>query len=143
MGEYLKTVVAAVLAVSMISMLFPKGGFGQFANLLTGIIVLAVIFAPLLNLDKKLLPDIDTIDVEELELASNSYLMEEFEKELAEKTAAELKKKTKVDFSVAVRASDEGETVEIHEVELWPYSQEYVNIVSEYLGVGEDRVTQK
>ncbi len=142
MGEYIKTVVSAVLAVGIISVLLPRGGFSEYVNLLSGIIVMAVIVSPIISVrDKKF--ELSHIDVEELEFSTNSYIMEEYEKELSKNIKEMLKAKTNIDFSVSVRADKKEDVIEIKEIEIAPYSAEYIALICDYSGIDEGRITQK
>ena len=142
MGQYLKTVVSAVLAVGIISVLLPRDSFSKYVNLLAGIIVMAVIISPIMSMrDKKI--EFGHIDVEELEFNTNSYIMEEYEKELAQNIKEMLKTKTNINFSVSVRAEKNDDTIEIKEIEISPYKPEYTALIRDYLGISEGRITQK
>ena len=142
LSEYLKTVVASVFAVGLISVLFPKDNFGKYTGILAGIIVMSILLLPLFNIGEKEL-DIENLDIETLEFNTNSYIMDEFEKELSENIKQKLKNDTDIDFSVTVYAEKEDEIIEINQIEIAPYSKEYALIVSEYLGVDEGRIVQK
>ena len=140
MGEYLKSVVSAVLAIGLLSVIFPKNSFGKYINLLTSIIVMAILLIPLFNMGDRL--DVD-FGASELEFSKNSYIMEEFEKELAKNIENELNIKTNLDFSVCVHAEKKEEVINVYEIEIFPFSKEYAKIVSDYLGIDEERITQK
>ncbi len=141
MKEYIKIVSSVVLSVGLLSMIVPKKRFGKYANMLTGITVVMVLLSPLLNISDSV--DFDDNNFEKLEFSTNSYLMEELEKELAQKTQKELKSKTNIDFSVVVLTERENETITIKSVEISPYTMEYVKIVSDYLDIEEGKITQK
>lgn len=140
MSEYLKTVVSVVIAVSLLSTILPQNSFGKYGNLLTSIIVMAVLCAPFINTRNNI--ELDFLPTQ-LEFSKNSYIMQEFEKELAKKIEGELENTTNLDFSVTVRAEKNEDIIEIKEIEISPFSNEYAAIVSEYLGIGEERITQK
>ena len=140
MSEYVKTVVSVVIAVSLLSVILPQNSFGKYGNLLTSIIVMAVLCAPFVNTRNNI--ELDFLPTQ-LEFSKNSYIMQEFEKELAKKIESELEGKTSLDFSVMVRAEKNEDIIEINEIEISPFSNEYARIVSEYTNVGEDRITQK
>ena len=142
MSEYLKTIVASVFAVGIISVLFSKDGFGKYVGVLSSIIVITIIASPIINNSQKNL-DFEALDIEELEFNTNSYIMEEFEKELSEKVSDKLKSATGIEFSVTVYANKTDEVVEIEKIEIAPYSKEYVTVISEYLEVDERRIVQK
>lgn len=140
MSEYLKTVVSVVIAVSLLSTILPQNSFGKYGNLLTSIIVMAVLCAPFMDTRNNI--ELDFLPTQ-LEFSKNSYIMQEFEKELAKKIEGELENTTSLDFSVTVRAEKNEDIIEIKEIEISPFSNEYAAIVSEYLGIGEERITQK
>lgn len=142
MSQYFKTVVSVVLAVSAMSFLFPKDSFGKYANLLSGLVVMAVILMPVIDMDEKIVT-LENIEVRKLETDSNRYLMDEFEKELSQRICSKLKEETGIDFSVVVYAEEDGGTVEIQEVEINPYKETYARMVSDYLGIEEDKITSK
>ncbi len=135
MSDYLKTVVTAVVAVSVITSLIPKDGFSKYINLLASIIVMAVVITPVF----KFTPQMAEFNPEELELQHADFVADEFEKNLAEKIKTELYARTGTDFVVEVQAT----TDEIKSVRISPYSREYAHIVEEFIGVGEDRVVLK
>lgn len=135
MTQYLKTVVTAVIAVSVITSLLPKDGFSKYINLLSSIIILAVLCIPILEFQ----PQITGFDVQELEIESNTYLQDEFARQLAEKIKAELKAKTNLNFQVEIYATTE----EIHEIKIGPFSPEYAKIVADYVGIEEGKVREK
>lgn len=140
MSEYIKTIVSVVIAVSLLSTILPQNSFGKYGNLLTSIIIMAVLCSPFLNTRNNIKSDFLPT---QLEFNKNSYIMQEFEKELAKKIEDELKSKTNLDFSATVRAEKNEDIIEIKEIEISPFSDEYVHIVSEYTGIGEERITQK
>ncbi len=141
MGEYLKTILTAVFCVGLISILYPKDTISKYIGILSGIIVMTVLVLPIINAGNEI--DFDALDIEALELNTNSYLMEEFEKELAENIKKKLKDDTGINFSVVVCADKLDEIIEIKNIEIAPYSEEYAGIVSEYLGIDRGRVVQK
>lgn len=135
MTEYLKTVVTAVVAVSVITTLLPKDGFSKYVNLLASILVMTVVIAPIF----KISPEIAELDTESLQIEKTDYISEEFEKNLAEKIKSELRAKTNTEVTVEVDATYE----EIRSVKIFPYSQEYAEITAQFTGVGEDKVIEK
>ncbi len=135
MSDYLKTVVIAVVAVSVITSLIPKDGFSKYINLLASIIVMAVVVTPVFEFT----PKMAELNPEELQLQHSDYVADEFEKKLAEKIKSELYTKTGKNFTVEVEAT----TDEIKSVRILPYNSEYARIVEEFIGVGEDRVVLK
>ena len=51
MTHYLKTIVTVVVGVSAIMVLLPKDGFSKYVNLLSGILVMAVVIMPVFNFE--------------------------------------------------------------------------------------------
>ena len=142
MGEYLKTIVSSVLAVGTISALLPRNEFSKYVNLLSGIIVMTVIVSPIISVGDKNI-EFDRLDIEKLEFNTNSYIMEEYEKELSQNIKSMLKEKTDIDFSVAVIADKNDDIIEIKEIQIAPYSSQYAVLISEFLGIDEGRISQK
>ncbi len=142
MSEYLKTAVAAVLSVGLISALFPKDAISKYVGILSGIIVMAILVSPILHIGKKDI-ELQRLDVKTLELNTSSYIMDAFEKELAENITKKLKSETGIDFSVIVYADKKDETIEIKQIEIAPYSKKYAMVISEYLGIAEGRIVEK
>lgn len=142
MSEYLKTVVAVVLVIGMISVFFSKDTISKYVEILSGIIVMAVLVFPLINLERHNI-DFEILDIETLELSTNSYIMDEFEKELSENIKRKLKNETDINFSVDVYAEKDEDIIEINKIEIAPFSKEYAVIISEYLGISEGRIMQK
>ena len=143
MGNYLKVVIAMVLAVSLISVIFPKNSFGKYADMLSSIIIMTILASPLLNIGDKTGINFEILELENLEFNKNSYIMGELEKELADRVSVMLKEKTGKNFSVSVKAENQNETIYIEEVEISPFSTEYVYFVAEYLGIEEGKIVQK
>lgn len=136
MTQYLKTVVTAVVAVSVITNLLPKDGFSKYVNLLASILVITVVITPMF----KWSPDITNTDIITMNTESPDYYVEtEFQKNLAKKIRQELQDKTGKEFIVEVDAT----TDEIKTVKISPYNDAYAHIVTEFLSVGKDKVIEK
>lgn len=132
MTHYLKTIVTVVVGVSAIMTLLPKDGFSKYVNLLSGILVMAVVIMPVFNLEF----EIEEFDTEAMEYIDTDYVAEEFRKNLAEKIKTELRTKTGIEFFVEVYATTE----EIEYIKISPYNEEYAQIAAQFTGVGEDKV---
>lgn len=136
MTQYLKTVVTAVVAVSVITTLLPKDGFSKYVNLLASILVMTVVISPVF----KWSPEITNTDIITLDMESAEYYVEtEFQINLAEKIKQELQDKTGKEFLVEVDATID----EIKTVKISPYNDVYARIVMEFLSVGKDQVIEK
>lgn len=133
MREYVKVVISAVIAVGIITSLFSKTVFSKYINLISSIIVMAVLIFPVL----KISPQPLEFSATELDVQKNNYLEDEFEKNLEEKIKEQLKVKTTRDIEVKVEASIEDE-VKIEEIRITPFQEEYAKIIREYLNTGEN-----
>ena len=142
MQEYLKTVVASVLAVGIISAIIPQGSFSKYINLLSGVIVMAVIASPFISSSGGGVL-IERPEIEYLLTDTNSYIMEEYEKELSLEIKEMLYEKVGTEISVSVRADKNEDTIEIKEILLSPYTSEHSKLVSEFTGVDEGRIIEK
>ena len=49
MSEYIKTVVKAVIAVGIVTSLFSENKLSKYINLISGIVVMAVLILPVLE----------------------------------------------------------------------------------------------
>ncbi len=143
MSEYLKTVIATVLSVGVLSALLPKNSFAKYVNIIASIVVMTVLLSPVLKLSRGIDTDFDTLDTQKLTLLESSYVAEEFESELALKLREELEKKTGREFSVEITAEVSEENVVIEKAAIFPYTKDYAGICASYLGIGEDKVVQK
>ena len=76
-------------------------------------------------------------DAEGLDIQKNTYLKDEFEKNLEQKIKDELKIKTNQEIEVDVVANTDKEII-IESINIKPYKEEYANIIKEYLGTGEN-----
>lgn len=130
MSEYIKTVVKAVIAVGIITSLFSENKLSKYINLIAGIVVMAVLILPVLNISPKPL-EFDTV---ELELQKNTYLKDEFEKTLEERIKEEVKRQTSREIEVKVKANIEESKIE--KISIKPYKEEYVNLIKKYLNTG-------
>lgn len=142
MEEYLKTVVSTVLAVGIISVIVPKGSFSKYVDILSGAIVMVVIVSPFISSAGGKI-SFEQPDIQYLLNDTNSYIMEEYEKELSHDIKKMLKERTNIDFSVSVRADKHEDTIEINEIQISPYSSEYSALISDFFGVDEGRIIEK
>lgn len=142
MGEYLKTILTVVIAVGIITTIAPKGAMSGYSKMLSGVVVMAVILAPVLKLEDYR-PDTFTPDIKEIGIQSNTYLMEEYEKELSKNIKNHLKEETGIEFEVLVFADKNDEIIEIKQVEISPFSSKYAKIITDYTGIDERRIVEK
>ena len=133
MSEYIKSIVSAVIAVGLITTLFSKNSFSKYINLLSSIIVMAVLILPVVRVSFEPME----FSADEVKIEKNRYLQDEFEKVLQERIKEELKRKTGKDFEVLVSA-EVTDDAKIQQIKLSPYSEEYAKIVREYLGFDEN-----
>ena len=145
MTGYLKMVIAAVICVSLICGVLPKDGAGKYAGFAAGLIIIAIVVSPLFQLAGEWSPGLSAVETQELELAGESYLMDEFEKTLAQRVKEKLLDDTGMDFEVTVfgKTDSEGNVAGIESVEIAPYSAQYARIVADYIGIAQDRVVEQ
>lgn len=145
MTGYLKMVIAAVICVSLICGVLPKEGAGKYAWFAAGLIIIAIVVSPLFQLAGEWNPGLSAVETQELELAGESYLMDEFEKTLAQRVKEKLLDDTGMDFEVTVfgKTDNEGNVAGIETVEIAPYSAQYARIVADYIGIAQDRVVEQ
>lgn len=141
MRTYVITLVGAVLSASAICGIFPKEEEGKWVRLAAGLAVACVVFTPLLSIHS--LPEID-FTPQELTVQPNSYLMDTFEKTLAEKIAQHLLAQTGQEISVTVLAQMDknGEITGVSEVRLFPYTENYAKLTASLLQIDLSRVVE-
>lgn len=133
MNEYIKTVVKAVVSVGIITSLFSENKLSKYINLISGIVVMAVLILPVLDIS----PEPLDFSVTELDIQKNAYLKEEFEKTLESRIKEEVKLKTSREIEVEVEASIDNDA-KIERISIKPYKEEYVNLIKQYLNTGEN-----
>lgn len=133
MSEYIKTVVKAVIAVGIITSLFSENKLSKYINLISGIVVMAVLILPVLDIS----PEPLDYSVVELDVQKNTYLKDEFEKTLEERIKEEVKLKTSQEIEVDVVANVENEP-KIEKISIKPYKEEYADLIKKYLNTGEN-----
>ncbi len=133
MSEYIKTVVKAVVSVGIITSLFSENKLSKYINLISGIVVMAVLILPVLDIS----PEPLDFSVTELDIQKNAYLKEEFEKTLESRIKEEVKAETSQEIEVDVVANIENEP-KIEKISIKPYKEEYVNLIKQYLNTGEN-----
>ena len=133
MSEYIKTVVKAAVSVGIITSLFSGNKLSKYINLISGIVVMAVLILPVLDIS----PEPLEFSAIELDVQKNTYLKDEFEKTLEERIKEEVKRKTSQEIEVKVEASVDND-VKIKKISIRPYREEYVNLIKQYLNTGEN-----
>ena len=132
MSEYIKTVVKAVVSVGIITSLFSENKLSKYVNLISGIVVMAVLILPVLDIS----PEPLEFDAVELDVQKNTYLKDEFEKTLEERIKEEVKRQTSQEIEVNVET--DVEEAKIERISIKPYKEEYVNLIKKYLNTGEN-----
>ncbi len=145
MADYLKTVIAAVICVSLICGVLPKEGAGKYAGFAAGLIVIAIVVSPLFRFSGDFSLRLSDVQTKELEIKGESYLMDEFEKTLSARIAEKLEKETGVSFRVTVggETDENGNVAGVKFVELSPYSAQYAKLAADYIGISQDKVVEK
>ncbi len=141
MSGYLKTVIAVVMFVSLISAILPKENAGKYVTFVSGLIVTAVLISPVFKIFESTNFLFSDINTKELKLGEVNYIMEEFEKNLAEKIQNELNSDTEV--TVYAKTDKNGEITGIDKVEIYPYSENDAEKISELLSIEKNRVVEK
>ena len=80
MSGYLRTVIAVVMFVSMISAIIPKENATKYVTFVSGLIVTAVLISPVFKIFENTDFSFSDINTKELKLSEVNYIMEEFEK---------------------------------------------------------------
>lgn len=138
MNEYIRTIINVVIAVGITTSLFSQNSLSKYINLISGIVVMAVIIMPFSDISTEL----EKISVEELNIPQNTYLKDELEKNLEEKIHEKLKQETSQEVEVEVIVDMENE-VKIEKISIKPYKEEYLNIINQYLNTAENEVQTK
>lgn len=133
MSDYITTVVKAVISVGIITSLFSENSLSKYINLISRIVVMAVVILPVADLSF----EPAELSYTELDIQKNAYLKDEFEKNLAEKIKEKIKLETNQEIEVHVEATTEDE-VKIEKISIKPYKEEYTKIIKEYLNTGEN-----
>lgn len=141
MSGYLKTVIAVVMFVSLVGAILPKENAGKYVTFVSGLIVTAVLISPAFKILDGFSFSADSLSTKELKLSEVNYIMEEFEKNLAEK----IQKQLNDDTSVIVYAETDknGEITGVEKVEIYPYSETSAQKIASLLQIDKNRVVEK
>lgn len=140
MNEYIRTIINVVVAVGITTSLFSQNSLSKYINLISGIVVMAVLIMPFSDISTEL----EKISVEELNIPQNTYLKDELEKNLEEKIHEKLKQETSQEVEVEVEVIVDMENeVKIEKISIKPYKEEYLNIINRYLNTAENEVQTK
>lgn len=140
MNEYIRTIINVVVAVGITTSLFSQNSLSKYINLISGIVVMAVLIMPFSDISTEL----EKISVEELDIPQNTYLKDELEKNLEEKIHEKLKQETSQEVEVEVEVIVDMENeVKIEKISIKPYKEEYLNIINRYLNTAENEVQTK
>lgn len=142
MTDYIRTILAILFFAAIICGMFPKHGMEHYVSLATGLLVVLVIVSPLLKGNNNFIPDLESLQVEELEETTNVYVKETFEETLSGQIREMLLKTTGQTFYVGVHANcdEQGFVTGVSSVELAPYQPEYGTVVANYVGIAEEVV---
>lgn len=140
MSGYFKTVIAAVMFVSLVGAVLPKENAGKYVAFVSGLIVTAILISPVFKILDSVNFSLNDVNTKELKLGEVNYIMEEFEKNLAEKVEQELNDETKV--TVYAKTDKNGEITGIEKVEIYPYSESAAQKVSELLDIEKNMVVE-
>ena len=141
MSEYLKTVIAVVMFVSLVGAILPKENAGKYVPFVSGLVITAVLLSPIFKIFKNDAFSLSEIRTENLNARGTNYIMEEFEKTLAQKIEDELSFNTEV--TVYSETNKNGEITGIEKVEISPFSEYTKKQVAELLDIDESKVEEK
>lgn len=145
MTEYLKTVIATVVCVSLICGILPKEGAEKYVGFAVSIIVAVIVVTPFFDFLDKNQFSLSDINAEELAVNGAAYLKGEFESVIAEQISEKLKDETGLPFDVAVRVkiNEDNSFTEITSVAIAPYSEQYAKAVADYMEIEQNAVVEK
>ena len=144
MTAYFKSVIAVVFCAALLCSILPKERAGKITNFAVGMVVVTVIVLPLTRLSRVVSPSLSKLDVQSLQIGGVSYLMDEFEKTVANKMAQVLWEKTGKPFRVVVQGNtdSDGNITGISRAEITPYTTEYAHIAATELGIADSKVVE-
>ena len=145
MGEYLKTIIALVLCVSLITSLVPKDSIRKMSGFSIGLLMICAILLPILKPSYNFNIKFSKPDFQELTIEGENFVLNEFENALSLKLTEHLKRNTGKDFSARVYAQcdESGNISGVSFVEIFPYTKEYGAMCANYLGITQDKVVEK
>lgn len=145
MNDYIRTILSAVIFISIILSILPKENVGKHVNFTVGLITIAIILLPIFNISNNLDLSFSNIKMQALETKETDYLMDEFEKTLSLRVEEKLKNETGISFTVTIHGEtdESGAITGVSHAEIMPYSEKYAKIVAEVLGVTVDKVVEK
>lgn len=144
MTAYLKSVIAVVFCAALLCNILPKERAGKITNFAVGMVVVTVIVLPLTRLSKGVSPSLSKLDVQSLQIGGVSYLMDEFEKTVANKVTQVLWEKTGKTFRILIRGNtdSDGNITGVARAEITPYTTEYAQIAATELGIADSKVVE-
>ncbi len=144
MTAYIERVIAVVFCAALLCSILPKERAGKITSFAVGMVVLTVIVLPLIGLLRGSYPSLPKPDVQSLQIGGTSYLMDEFEKTVANDVAQVLQQKTGKSFRVFVEGACDtnGEIIGIARAEIAPYTTEYARITAIELGIAQSKVEE-
>ena len=139
MREYLIRVMGASLLSSLVSGLLPDGAESKWIRFAAGLAVAATVLSPIGNRVRWSLPAIQST---EGMMEQNPYLMDAFEKNLAEKTEQLLLEQTGESVHVTVygKTDGEGTICGVAQVTIVPYTETTARKTAEILGISKQEV---
>ena len=140
MSEYLKTIVSAIMLVSLICSILPKESGGKMVSFSVGLIIILLTVSPTLKFVKSDIYKFSDIKTEELIVKPQGYLMDEFEKNLALKIKENLNSNT--DVTVYGKTDREGNVAGVEKVKIYPYKEDVAEKISNLLEIEKAKVVE-
>ena len=140
MSEYLKTIVSAIMLVSLICSILPKESSGKMVSFSVGLIIILLTVSPALEFVKSDIYKFSDIKTEELIIKPKDYIMDEFEKNLALKIKENLNSNTEV--TVYGKTDREGNVEGVEKVKIYPYNDDVAEKISNLLEIEKAKVVE-
>ena len=140
MSEYLKTIVSAIMLVSLICSILPKESGGKMVSFSVGLIIILLTVSPALKFVKSDIYKFSDIKTEELIIKPKDYIMDEFEKNLALKIKENLNSNT--DVTVYGKTDREGNVAGVEKVKIYPYNEDVAEKISNLLEIEKAKVVE-
>ena len=143
MSGYLKTVLTALICISLLSGLLPKEGMGKNVLFCARILAVLLIVSPLLSLRGIDIEQVLSFDTEEIEMLSADFAADAFCETLQERIKEALQKKgIRAEVTVFAETDEEGAVVGVSEVNVKPMTEDIKREIASMLEIEETLVQE-
>lgn len=143
MNGYLKTVLTALICISLLSGLLPKEGAGKSVLFCARILAVLFILSPLLSLRGMDLEEALSFDTEEVEMLSTDFAAEAFCDTLQERIQEALQRKgLRAEVTVFAETDENGAVVGVSQVNVKPMTEEVRSEIASMLEIEETLVQE-